>query len=538
MPLRARVLRLVEKAVPVGLGVLVIAALSAWSVSNPGPSKMALASAPAAATPPAASGYWLVGSDGGVFTYGDTEFHGSAGSLHLNAPIVDMAATPDGGGYWLVASDGGVFTYGDAVFYGSTGGLRLNNPVVGVAATPGGGGYWLVASDGGVFTYGDAVFHGSAGSLHLNASIVGMAATPDGGGYWLVASDGGVFTYGDAVFHGSAGSLHLNASIVGMAATPDGGGYWLVASDGGVFTYGDAVFHGSAGSLHLNASIVGMVATPDGGGYWLVASDGGVFTYGDAVFYGSTGAVHLNAPIVGITPQTTLGWACVSSDQMGDCPFGADPQITGASSNPEVDQNVWSPITGWQQTLYANGPGDWQVVPNMPAGNTAVVSYPNIWAYYSGTVDSYSQITSSFSETMPHNSQTTAWAMYDLWFNNWADEVMIQYNFSNNADCDSSTVVAKAVTFGGSNGVPVQKWHLCDFGGGTLDWKLGSDEGSAKQSESSGSVDILAMIKWLESHSYLPANSTWTGISDGWEVCSTGGQNETFKMSRFSVTAS
>ena len=25
-----------------------------------------------------------------------------------------MAATPDGKGYWLVASDGGIFTFGDA----------------------------------------------------------------------------------------------------------------------------------------------------------------------------------------------------------------------------------------------------------------------------------------------------------------------------------------------------------------------------------------------------------------------------------------
>ena len=29
-----------------------------------------------------------------------------------------MAATPTGKGYWLVASDGGIFTFGDAHFYG------------------------------------------------------------------------------------------------------------------------------------------------------------------------------------------------------------------------------------------------------------------------------------------------------------------------------------------------------------------------------------------------------------------------------------
>ena len=53
-----------------------------------------------------------------------------------NAPVVGLAATPDGGGYWLVASDGGIFSYGDAHFYGSTGSLHLNAPIVGMAATP------------------------------------------------------------------------------------------------------------------------------------------------------------------------------------------------------------------------------------------------------------------------------------------------------------------------------------------------------------------------------------------------------------------
>jgi hypothetical protein len=44
-----------------------------------------------------------------------------------------MAATPDGGGYWLVASDGGVFTYGDAPFDGSAGSNGLVAPIVAAA---------------------------------------------------------------------------------------------------------------------------------------------------------------------------------------------------------------------------------------------------------------------------------------------------------------------------------------------------------------------------------------------------------------------
>jgi CSLREA domain-containing protein len=254
--------------------------------------------------PPSGNGYWLVASDGGIFAFGNAGFFGSTGNLHLNRPIVAMAATPDGNGYWLVASDGGIFAFGNAGFFGSTGALTLNQPIVGMAATPDGKGYWLMASDGGIFAFGDAGFFGSTGAMTLNQPIVGMAATPDGKGYWLVASDGGIFAFGNAGFFGSTGAMTLNQPIVGMAATPDGKGYWLVAADGGIFAFGDAGFFGSTGAQHLNQPIVGMAATPDGKGYWLVAADGGIFAFGDSPFFGSTGVLHLNQSIVGMATRS------------------------------------------------------------------------------------------------------------------------------------------------------------------------------------------------------------------------------------------
>ncbi len=74
-----------------------------------------------------------------------------------------MTVTPDGQGYWLLASDGGIFSYGDATFFGSMGGKPLNQPMVGMKMTADGGGYWTMASDGGVFSFGDASFLGSMG---------------------------------------------------------------------------------------------------------------------------------------------------------------------------------------------------------------------------------------------------------------------------------------------------------------------------------------------------------------------------------------
>jgi hypothetical protein len=79
------------------------------------------------------NGYWQVASDGGIFSFGDAGYHGSAGGAPLNRPIVLMEAAPDGGGYWLVASDGGIFSFGDGGFFGSAGGLPLNKPIVGMA---------------------------------------------------------------------------------------------------------------------------------------------------------------------------------------------------------------------------------------------------------------------------------------------------------------------------------------------------------------------------------------------------------------------
>jgi hypothetical protein len=86
-----------------------------------------------------------------------------------------MAMDPATGGYWLVGADGGVFSFG-APFFGSAASFHLAQPVVGIAAAPAGNGYYLVAKDGGVFTFGTgAHFQGSAGAFHLSQPINGMA---------------------------------------------------------------------------------------------------------------------------------------------------------------------------------------------------------------------------------------------------------------------------------------------------------------------------------------------------------------------------
>ena len=224
--------------------------------------------------------YHVVTRDGGVFSFGGAEFHGSLPGIGVRTPARDITEGP-GGGYWLLGEDGGVFSF-DVPFYGSMGGQRLNRPVVGMEATASRQGYWLVAGDGGIFSFGDAPFHGSTGNLRLNQPVVAMSPTRSGAGYWMVATDGGIFTFGDAPFHGSTGAIRLNQPVFAMAPTPSGDGYWLVARDGGIFTFGDATFQGSLPGKGVLETAVELLPSPSGFGYLIVTAQGRVHAFGDA----------------------------------------------------------------------------------------------------------------------------------------------------------------------------------------------------------------------------------------------------------------
>ena len=197
------------------------------------------------AADPNGHGYWIVSADGGVFSFRGARFTARSAMSTSMPRWSGWPPPPTAGGYWLVAADGGVFSFGDAAFHGSLGGVHLNAPVVGMAATP----------DGGRLLAGGR----RRRRLLLRRRRLPRLARggapqcpgrrdgrhPDGGGYWLVAYDGGVFCFGDALFEGSAGDLRSPHRCTPWLPTPSGHGYWLLGGDGGIFTYGDAGFYGS-----------------------------------------------------------------------------------------------------------------------------------------------------------------------------------------------------------------------------------------------------------------------------------------------------
>jgi len=177
----------------------------------------------AIAATPTENGYWLIAQNGKIYPFGSVPSLPPL-SLPPGAHIVGMASTNTGKGIWAVDQYGDVYAEGDALYKGGLGGVHINAPIVGIAAAAVGQGYVLVASDGGVFNYNMGFYGSVPGSLkvgqHLVAPVVGIAVTHSGKGYWEVGADGGLFDYGDAPFLGSVYTAipgkKLNGPIVGI----------------------------------------------------------------------------------------------------------------------------------------------------------------------------------------------------------------------------------------------------------------------------------------------------------------------------------
>lgn len=274
-------------------GQVVVTANGVNSLQNP---SMVVASA-------SVRGYYVLGSDGGVFSFGQAPFYGSVPGLKLGHTVsaVSMATTFDQKGYWVLGQHGTVYPFGDAANYGDIKSIGLYGRVKAKAIIPtvDGKGYYILGTDGGVFTFGDATFYGSVPGLPNppNIQAVSLTLTPDGTGYWILAANGAVYSFGSATGQGTPLSLGIHTTTETLLPNSQGG-YWIAGSRGGVYSFGGATFYGSTFSQNVRIhDIVGGAALPDGTGYYLVGADGGVFSFGHAAFMGSIPGLKLNASI-------------------------------------------------------------------------------------------------------------------------------------------------------------------------------------------------------------------------------------------------
>ncbi len=243
----------------------------------------------------------------------------------------------------------------------------------------------------------------------------------------------------------------------------------------------------------------------------------------------------------------------------------------------EIGQDVWSPMSGQTQELQANSAQNYVVTSNTPTNSSgSVTAYPNVGTYaYTGVLDDYTSLTSTYDFTMPINADTSAWATTDDWLSEpgtpdgtWTYEVQIHVDSSVNSayNCPSTFtpgtstsrgnygVVATNISIGGS------LWYLCDgqlahnsngtcpsSGCGELIFKSGATQGAVDEPQTttaSGTLDLKGFFQWLEdndvpgqTYPYIQPGSALTNLSQGWEISSTDGTSEQFVSNGFTLDA-
>ena len=219
------------------------------------------------------------------------------------------------------------------------------------------------------------------------------------------------------------------------------------------------------------------------------------------------------------TSTTPASWAWCSSAAFGTW--------TTPDGRFDLYNNEWNTSANpGPQTICGNSESDWQVTSTQRAGNTEVLTYPSVQLNYNGTkgyaLSTFTSMTSSYAETMNAVSGTDAEAAYDIWINGLNKEVMVWVD--NHGQTPAGSMVA-TTTFSGAT------WDLYETS--DRSYMAFVRQGNA----SSGTVDLLAALQYLENRGDLAASDVLWQVNFGWEICSTAGAPETFTISSYSLTS-
>jgi hypothetical protein len=202
---------------------------------------------------------------------------------------------------------------------------------------------------------------------------------------------------------------------------------------------------------------------------------------------------------------------------------GQGPQVLGASSFQD-----WS-VTA-TDTDPSNAPGEVLTYPDASFNyyqlDTAASGYTVPPAQYD--LNNITSLTSDFAESMPQLSGLDAEAAYDMWLNNWRTEVMVWVDTSPGKD---RNLADDGMTEVGTYTYESQNFALWRSGSGITGFYVFLLD----HNETSGTVDLKAMLETMVSLGYIPAASPLTQIPFGWEISDTGGKPVTFSLSRFDV---
>jgi len=207
----------------------------------------------------------------------------------------------------------------------------------------------------------------------------------------------------------------------------------------------------------------------------------------------------------------------------------SDPNGGWSNGGYYVHNNLWNsakyrPCTS---TLTAWSYDKWYVVTRMnnQTGDGAVKTYPNVHRDYpSVPIGAFDSMTSRFAATSPRVGIYNV--AYDLWINGIAKpgctEIMI---WTENFNQVPGGKYVQDVTFGGQR----YKTYRAP-GSGYIAFVATTDM-------TSGTLDLLDIIRWTIAQGWLASNATLNQICFGIEMVSTDNADATFRVTAFSIDA-
>ncbi|MEV0010627.1 hypothetical protein AB0M10_02340 [Streptomyces sp. NPDC051840] len=183
--------------------------------------------------------------------------------------------------------------------------------------------------------------------------------------------------------------------------------------------------------------------------------------------------------------------------------------------------NIWGSGAG-SQSIWANSSSNWGVTANHP--NTGgIKSYPNAKKIVNKPITSLSSLTSDYNVTVPSSGAYNT--SYDIWDTDYDYEVMLWVNYN------------------GAVGPLGTSQGTVSLGGHT--WEVYKGDNGANEvfsflrtsDSSSGTVDILPILKWIKDTKGWWGDETIGDVQFGYEITSSSGGLD-FNTNGFKVSSS
>lgn len=208
-----------------------------------------------------------------------------------------------------------------------------------------------------------------------------------------------------------------------------------------------------------------------------------------------------------------------SSDQWG----------TWTNGGYTLYNNIWGSGAGYQ-SIWANSYSNWGVWAQHPATN-GIKSYPNVTKSIATSLSSISSLKSTFNVTRPSSGDYVT--AYDIWTNGSTYEIMLWMNYNGGV---------KPISYNwNSAGNPVPVLTNQSVGGHTWNVYQGSNGSNVVYSfvrtsnTNSGTVDILAVLKWINTKGWFSGTQTVNTVQFGYEITSSAAGLD-FITNSYSVT--